>query len=327
MTNSSNMHEAAAALRAGERFVICGHVSPDGDCIGSQLALAEALRIMGKKVTCLLAKADALDYSLMQLPGVEDMVVAKDFMDEFDTFVSVDVPTAKRMGEEAQALHECAERTISIDHHIALEPMSQTCCIDECSPATALMVWDLIKELGVERSAAMATACYVGLMTDTGRFQYQNTNPAALHGAAEMVEAGADASALATLMYQNRSLESMALEERMLAHHQLIVGGQFAYSYLGIADFVDTGATRADAEPLIDVLRCIRGVRVACLLREQENGVRGSLRAKDDTDVAAIAQAFGGGGHKAAAGFTYEGSLDEAVEAIRSAFEKQAEKL
>ena len=327
MTNSSNMQEVVAALKAGERFVICGHVSPDGDCIGSQLALAEALRTLGKTVTCLLAKADALDYSLMQLPGVEEMVVAKVFSDDFDTFVSVDVPTAKRMGEEAQAIHARAKRTISIDHHIALEPMSQICCVDESSPATALMVWDLIKELGVERSSSMAAACYVGLMTDTGRFQFQNTNPTALHGAAEMVEAGADASALATLMYQNRSLESMALEERMLAHHKLIVGGQFAYSYLKISDFVETGATRADAEPLIDVLRCIRGVRVACLLREQENGVRGSLRAKDDTDVAAIAQMFGGGGHKAAAGFTYEGSLDEAVNAVSSALEKLADNL
>ena len=192
--------------------------------------------------------------------------------------------------------------------------------IDEDAPACAMIIWDLLAELGLSRNAEMAAACYVGLMTDTGRFQYQNTNAAALRAAAEMVEAGADPSDLATLMYQNRSAQSMALEERMLSHHELLEGGQFAYSYLNIQDFADTGATRADAEPLIDVLRCLRGVRVACLLREQESNVRGSLRAKDSTDVSEIAGRLGGGGHKAAAGFTFEGSMDDAIEELKVEF-------
>ncbi len=309
--------EIAQDLKARDNFVICGHVSPDGDCIGSQLALAEGLRALGKTVTCLLAKADAIDYSLAHLPGVEDMVIAKDFTSPFDTFIAVDVPLAKRMGEEAAALHAQAAHTITIDHHPSLEAMSDANYIDDAAPACAMIVWNLLAELGVSRTATMASAAYVGLMTDTGRFQYQNTNAAALRAAAEMVDAGADPADLATLMYQNRSPQSMALEERMLANHSVLEGGTCAYSFLTIQDFVDTGATRADAEPLIDVLRCMRGVRVACLLREQDNNVRGSLRAKDETDVSVIAQRLGGGGHKAAAGFTFEGSMEEAIAALK----------
>lgn len=317
MPRSISLAELAAELLTHDNFVLCGHISPDGDCLGSEFALAEALQALGKKTTCLLAKADALDYSLNQLPGIEQAVVAKDYAGDVATFVSVDVPSAKRMGEEAASLHTRAGHTITIDHHVPLEPMSQVNYIDAQSPACALIVWDLIAELGVAPTPTMATCCYMGLMTDTGRFQYQNTNAAALQGAAAMVQAGANPAALSSLVYQNRSLESMALEERMLARKELLGNGQFALSHLRISDFVETGAIRADAEPLIDVLRCIRGVRVACLLREQENNVRGSLRAKDETDVAAIANRFNGGGHKAAAGFTFEGSLDDALAAVR----------
>ena len=325
MTNSSAMQELVVALNERDNFVICGHVSPDGDCIGSQIALAEGLRALGKTVTCLLATADAIDYSLAHLPGVEDMVVAKDYRGSFDTFISVDVPLAKRMGEEAAALHAQAAHTITIDHHPSPEPMSEVNYIDDASPACAMIIWELLAELGVSRTATMASATYVGLMTDTGRFQYQNTNADALRAAAEMVNAGADPADLATLMYQNRSPQSMALEERMLANHSVLEGGQFAYSFLTIQDFVDTGATRADAEPLIDVLRCMRGVRVACLLREQDNNIRGSLRAKDETDVSLIAQRLGGGGHKAAAGFTFEGSMEEAIGALKGELSKLAQ--
>lgn len=318
------MAELAAELLTHDNFVLCGHISPDGDCLGSEFALAEALQGLGKKTTCLLAKADALDYSLSKIPGIEQAVVAKDYTGDVDTFVSVDVPSAKRMGEEAASLHARAEHTITIDHHEPLEPMSEVNYIDKDCPACALIVWDLIAELGVAPTANMATCCYMGLMTDTGRFQYQNTNAAALQGAAAMVEAGANPAALSTLVYQNRSVESMALEQRMLSRYELLEGGQFALSYVTISDFAETGAIRADAEPLIDALRCIRGVRVACLLREQENNVRGSLRAKDETDVAAIAARIGGGGHKAAAGFTFEGSLEAACEKIHAEFAQLA---
>ncbi len=314
------LSEIAQTLLEADDFAICGHVSPDGDCIGSALALAWALRSTGKNVTCLLAKDEPIDYGLRFLPGADQMVPACDYEGGCQTFVAVDVPDASRMGNEAKAFHAQAAETITIDHHISKCPMSRVNYVDADAAAAAIIVWKLIPLLGVEPDERMATCCYAGLLTDTGSFQYQNTSAESLSLAAQMVSAGADPSHVAEEAYQNRSRASIALEKRMLGHIEYPCGGKFAMSYLKRSDFVETNATKADAEPMIDIVRSIRGVRVACMLREQDGQVRGSLRAKDDTDVAVIANRFGGGGHKAAAGFTFKGTLDDAISAMREVF-------
>lgn len=312
--------EIAAELKAADNMVICGHVSPDGDCIGSALGLAWALRALGKHVTCLLAKDEPVEFGLRFLPGFSEMVPAANFDAAFDTFVTVDVPNADRMGPDAKRLHAQARDTITIDHHISDGPMSRVNYVDADAPAAAMIVWKLIPLLGVRPDGRMATCCYAGLLTDTGRFQFQNTSAEALQRAAEMVAAGAEPGDIAREVYQNRSRASIALEKRMLDHIEYHGGGRFVLSYLKRSDMVETNAVKADAEPLIDVIRSIRDVRVACMLREQEGQVRGSLRAKDDTDVSVLAARFGGGGHRAAAGFTFEGSLDQARRAIANIF-------
>lgn len=314
--------EIANALLAADHMLVCGHVSPDGDCLGSALGLAWALRALGKDVTCLLAKDEPVEFGLRFLPGVADMVPACDYTGSYDAFVSVDVPNPDRMGNDAKRLHAQARETITIDHHISNGPMSRVNYVDADAPAAAMLVWDLIPLLGVRPDAAMATCCYTGLLTDTGRFQFQNTTADALKYAAQMVAAGADPADIAREVYQNRSRASIALEKRMLGRIAYHGGGRFAVSYLKRSDFVETGAIKADAEPMIDIVRSIRGVQVACMLREQEGQVRGSLRAKDDTDVSVLAARFGGGGHKAAAGFTFEGTLDRALDAIGGIFDE-----
>lgn len=315
--SSAHLSAVADVLRQAETVVICGHVSPDGDCLGSQLALARALEQLDKKVTCLLAYKDAIDYGLRFLPGIDHMVPAADYKGQFDTFVTVDVPTAERMGEAAAALHARAKHSVTIDHHLSDAPLSHVNYIDASSPATACLIWRLIAELGVVPDKDMATCCYTGILTDTGRFQYQNTTAEVLQIAANVVSCGADPAEIAREVYQSRSRQSLALEQRMLANIELFGDDQFAISHLLRSDFVETGATKADAEPLIDALRSLRGIRVACMLRQQTGGVRGSLRAKDDTDVASIASRLGGGGHKAAAGFTYNGSIEETKAALK----------
>lgn len=310
----------AQRLKAADDIVICGHVSPDGDCLGSQLGLAAALRALGKRVTCLLAKDDAIDYGLKSLPGIEDMVPAADFTGTVGMFVTVDVPTAGRMGEAAARLHASAPATLSVDHHPSAQPLSQRAYVDEDAPACALIIWDLIAHLGVTPDATMATCCYTGLMTDTGRFQYQNTTAESFSAAAAMIDAGAKPAEIAVQVYQNRSRASLSLEARVLKNMEFYGNGAYAISSLMRSDFVEAGAVKADAEPLIDVLRSVRGVRVACILRQQEGGVRGSLRAKDGTDVSVIATQLGGGGHKAAAGFTFVGGMDAARARIVEAF-------
>jgi phosphoesterase RecJ-like protein len=310
----------AERLKSADDIVICGHVSPDGDCMGSQLGLASALRALGKQVTCLLAKDEPIDFGLRFLPGTSDMVPATDFSGRIGLFVTVDVPTTGRMGDAAAKLHASAPATLTIDHHPAEVPLSQANYVDADAPAVALIIWNLIGYLGVTPDADMATCCYTGLVTDTGRFQYQNTTAAAFEAASAMMAAGVDPSVVACSVYQNRSRASLTLEEHVLANMQFFNDGACAMSWLTRKDFDDAGAVKSDAEPLIDVLRSVRGVRVACILRQQDGNVRGSLRAKDDTDVSAIAARIGGGGHRAAAGFTFEGTIEAARARIEQAF-------
>lgn len=305
----------AEALRGRDHFVIGGHVSPDGDCLGSQLALAAALRQAGKECTCVLARDEEPPRDLSFLPGFSGLVPAARYEGPCEVFVAVDVPTVERIGDAAR-LQEKASLTVTIDHHAVPTVMSQLSYTDPDAASTSLLIWELAALLGAERDRVVATCCYTGLMTDTGRFQYQNADPAAFAGAAEMVAAGAEPHVIARPIYQSRTLASIQLEGRNVDHMALSADGSAALSWLSLADFAECGACKADAEPMVDVLRCIEGVQVACMLREQDGEVRGSLRAKDAVDVAAIAREFGGGGHTAAAGFTFHGTLTEAVDAL-----------
>lgn len=310
-TNTDLAH-IAAFLRERDNIVICGHVSPDGDCLGSQLALAAALRSLGKTATCVLVKDEPVDGSLAFLPGIADCVPAAQFTGVVDTFVAVDVPTRDRMGSAASALLDTCTGSVTLDHHAMDTTMTDLVYVDPDVASTTMLVWELAGLLGADRTGDVATCCYAGLVTDTGRFQFQNTNGAALRAASEMVDAGASPSFVATCVYQHRSLASIRLESRAVSRIQFEAEGAAALTYLTLQDFAEEGAIKADAEPIIDVLRSIDSVRIACVLREQEGGVRGSFRAKDDSDVAAIARKLGGGGHRAAAGFTLYCSLDEA---------------
>ena len=301
-------------------FVVCGHVSPDGDCLGSQLALAAALRRLGKRVTCVLVKDEPVEANLLRvLDGAQDLVFAGAYKGAPGAFVGVDVPTRERIGEAACALLDQAPFSFTIDHHAVGATMCDMVYVDPDAASTTMLIWELAGYLGVERTGAVANCCYTGLVTDTGRFQYQNTDERCMRLAAEMVAAGADPASVSREVFQNRTYASMRLEATAIMRAEFSDDGATALGYLTREDFARFGAQKSDAEPVIDALRRIEGVRVACMLREQEDCIRGSLRAKDDTDVSAIARTFGGGGHVAAAGFTLRCTLDDAVAQVRAA--------
>lgn len=318
--SNTTLRAIAEVLRDADDVILAGHVSPDGDCLGSQLALAAALERMGKRVVCVLAKDEPIDANLRFLPGSERLVPASSCEGFSGVFVALDVPNEDRLGEAAASILAGCPVSVTIDHHAAPRRMTKLAYVDPDSPSTTMIVWSLAKELAATDDV-VATCCYTGLVTDTGRFQYQNTSVGAFESAAEMVRAGASPSAVATAVFQNRSLASMRLEALVLDRMLFGAGGQLVVSWLTLEDFASSGAVKADAEPLVNSLRMLSGVRIACMLREQSDGIRGSLRAKDDTDVSVIARALGGGGHKAAAGFTLTCSIDEAVGKVSSALE------
>lgn len=312
--------EVANRLCELDDFVVCGHVSPDGDCLGSQLALAAALRRLGKRVTCVLVKDEPVEANLLRvLDGAQDLVFAGAYKGAPGAFVGVDVPTRERIGEAACALLDQAPFSFTIDHHAVDATMCNMVYVDPDAASTTMLIWELAGYLGVERTGAVANCCYTGLVTDTGRFQYQNTDERCMRLAAEMVAAGADPASVSREVFQNRTYASMRLEATAIMRAEFSDDGATALGYLTREDFARFGAQKSDAEPVIDALRRIEGVRVACMLREQEDCIRGSLRAKDDTDVSAIARTFGGGGHVAAAGFTLRCTLDDAVAQVRAA--------
>ncbi len=313
---NTTLEEIARAFVELDDFVICGHVSPDGDCIGSQLGLAWALKALGKRVTCVLAEDAAVDPSLAYLPGAHDLIKAADYHGHVGAFVATDVPIVSRLGTAA-SLHERASVRFTIDHHEVPTTMAEYTYVYTDAPATGMLVWNLIKLMGLEPTPPMATCLYAALMTDTGRFQYHNTTADALFAAAEMVRAGADPALASREAYQRRTRASLELERRIIENMQGGADGAWVPSRLSRADFDACNAVKADADPLVDVLRSLEGVRVSCILREQDSSVRGSLRAKDPTlDVSTLARTIGGGGHKAAAGFTFEGSLAQARELL-----------
>ncbi len=310
---NTTLSEIAERLATLDDFVICGHMNPDGDCLGSQLALMHALRKLGKRAHCVLAKPDPVPANLAFLPGAADMVAGCDYDGPCEVFVAVDVPTVERVGTAAP-LQAKASVTFTIDHHATPLRMSDYSYTDADSPSASMLVWQVCKLLGSVTPEA-AQCALTGLITDTGRFAFQNTTAQSFAVAAEMMEAGADPVVINREFFQNRTLASIRLEQIVIQKMALHQNGQLAVSNLTKADFAQCGAVKADAEPLIDTLRSINGVRVALILRESGPGeVRGSMRAKDDaTDVAQVARKFDGGGHKAAAGFTFHGSLDQAL--------------
>lgn len=313
---NTTIEEIAEHLRTLDSFALCGHVSPDGDCIGSALGLSHALRMLGKKTTCLLAADASIEPGLRFLPGADELIYAGDYDETPDAFIALDVPTIERI-KDAAVVHDRAGVRITIDHHAVDTTMAELSYTDPDAPACGMLVWDLIRAFGIEPPRESAICCYTALMTDTGRFQYQNTSAEAFRYAMEMVRCGANPADASQNVYQSRSEASFALEAVMLSRLFKDPAGRWAISFVTRDDMERTGAVKSDTETLIDTVRSMAGIQVACILREQEGEVRGSLRAKgDDVDVSVLARRIGGGGHKAAAGFTYKGTLDGALKDV-----------
>ena len=316
---NTTLAEIADVIKSHGSFLIAGHVGPDGDCIGSQLALAHVLNQLGKEVTVTLPSDEPVDSTLVFLPGAQLLTYAeKVHATSWDVFVGVDVPTRERLGESVAALKDLCARSITIDHHAVDTTMCDYVYVDPDVASTSMLIWTLAKLLSERPPVECAQCAYTGLVTDTGCFQFQNVNHDAFIAAADLVSAGADPALTARETMHNRTEASVRLEERIINRMEFFSDGKCVLSWVTKADMQACKAVKSDTDPLINTLRQIQGVRVACVLREQDDVVKGSLRAKDDTDVATIAQSFGGGGHKAAAGFTMYDSIDNAVATLRA---------
>jgi phosphoesterase RecJ-like protein len=301
-------HHAVVALRRASSVVVCAHVRPDGDAVGSVLGLTLALRENGIPAIPTLANVEDPPSTYSFLPGF-GLYVPAEQLEAPDVFVAMDTPTSARLGL-GESLALAAQTVIVFDHHPDGREFGTVNIVDPSASATAQLVWQFAQTLGTP-SADVAECCYVGLVTDTGRFSYANTSALALRDAADMVDAGVIPADIAHHVYQSRTSASLAIESRALSRLTLANGGHVAYAWITDADFAELDVSPEEAEHLPDAIRVIGGIDAVVMLRQHASEVRVNLRSKTGADVGAVAAHFGGGGHRAAAGFTFEGDIDE----------------
>jgi phosphoesterase RecJ-like protein len=317
----------AAALRDHDRFLVTTHENPDGDALGSLLAATLALRALGKDAVMFLNWHAPLpgEYRFMDL---EDLRRELPLDLEDRVLVAVDCANESRLGEETSFLAR-ARSVVDIDHHHDNTRFGDVNLIVPDASSTAEVLRDVLRELDVALTPELAEALYIGLVTDTGRFQYANTTPKALRLAAELVESGADVHKIFQGVYESIQFAKLKLLARALDRAAVHDGGRIVVSWLRREDFAEVGAEEPYSEGIIDFLRAVEGAEVAALIREppRDDGPtrRVSLRASiSDVDVSAIARSFGGGGHKQAAGFSTDATVEEITALIRRQYAEQA---
>ncbi len=321
-SHQTDLTAVADAIRANDRFCVTSHENPDGDALGSLLATHRGLLELGKDSLMVLAGDAPLpaEYRFLELGDVR-----REWPDDIEARVllAVDCAQADRIGPAPPT--ERAKLVLDVDHHHDNTRFGDVNLVVPDASSTAEVVRDVLAELGVRLTPLIAEALYVGLVTDTGRFQYTNTTPKALRLAAELVEAGADVKRVFRGVYESVQFAKLKLLARVLERAQIFEGGRLVVSYLLRDDFDEVGAEEPYSEGLIDYLRAVEGAEMAALIRQppRDEGpaARVSLRANaDELDVSAIARKSGGGGHRQAAGFSSEGTIDEITTFIRREF-------
>ncbi len=309
-TLDGEQQRALALLRAGRRFLLVGHVRPDGDCLGGQGALARGLQALGKHVTILNADPPepAFDYLTRELPYG---VYSGGALPEHDVVALLDFNELSRTGPMAAALERAPSKKLVIDHHpYAGKPWCDACFVDVSASATGLLVWRILRALGAPVDALVARAVFTSLVTDTGWFRYSNTDAETLALASELVALGADPSTLYGKLFQRRPAGEPRALAAVLARLEYFAGGRLAVVEQPLGN---GGAPQLDdGDPLLDLVRSVEAVEVVIYLREIERAsCKLSARSKSAFDVNQLARRFGGGGHVKAAGATIPGRLAE----------------
>src|SRR5919109_423109 len=319
-TTQTDLGTIAEAIMKHDRFLVTTHENPDGDALGSLLAMTLALRELGKDAVMYLFGEVPIpnEYEFMQFAGlqrgpnpeVRDRVV-----------VAVDAANERRLGPQEDMLAQ-APLVIDVDHHHDNTRFGRLNYIDGTASSTGEILRDLFRELGVELTPEIAEALYIAIVTDTGRFQYANTTAKALRLAAELVEAGADVHRVFQGVYENVAFAKLKLIARALDHAQVYEGGRVIVSHLEKSDFDAAGAEEPYSGGIIDYLRAVEGAEIAALIRQPptRDGPtrRVSLRTTaEGVDVSKIARKSGGVGHQMAAGFSSEATVEDITEFIR----------
>jgi phosphoesterase RecJ-like protein len=311
---------AAAALEGASTVALACHVNPDADALGSMLGLSNFLRARGKVTVCSFPNEPfELPRWVSVLPGHETLVPPRDFPKEPGVMVTCDVASMDRLAMLASVAGK-AKTLIWIDHHVSNEGLGTIPLIDPKSSSTCEVVWRLLKEMGGEIPVETATCLYAGLITDTGRFQYEAVTPETLRLGAELRTFPFDHTRLVQALYEDTSIPYLRVLGVALERVTVEPDADLIWSYLTQADLAAAAVHATETDDLIDVIRSAREADVAAVLKQQRDGrFKVSLRSKGGHDVASVASGFGGGGHRLAAGYTSKHGLAETVERLKEA--------
>jgi phosphoesterase RecJ-like protein len=313
-------------LRGAQRFLLATHENPDGDALGSLAGMQLVLAGLGKDAVAYMAPDEfplPYEYRFIQ---IENLVTEPPADLEERTIVFLDCGNIDR--NPADSLKREGAHILNVDHHHDNTQFGTVNLVVPEASCTAEVIWDLTKDLGAELTRPIAEALYVGLVTDTGKFMYENTGPAAHQMAAELIEAGVDVHAIYRRIFEGVPQGKLELLARGLANVERFDDGLLTVTHLSSEDYAATGADASYSEGVVDHLRALEGTAVAGLIRDLpgngEQRRKVSLRATDDrVDVSAIARSQGGGGHRRAAGFSTTMDYPQLVEVLRASLAEQ----
>ena len=330
MVSKDEFQKAVELIGKSSSILLTTHTKPDGDACGSLAAMADVLTALGKKVKLILPPSLPEWYEFLfaeRPPVIGSDVTCRQLIEkqagEFDLIMLIDVNTYNQLPEIAEFLKQNDKPILVIDHHETGDGLGDVELVDSTAAATGLIIFDLLRYAKWQISEKVAWALFVAIATDTGWFQFSNTDSRVHRAGAELIERGVNPTIIYHDLYQNLSPERFKLMTAMLNTVELHFDGRFATQYLLQGDFERTGAAYKDTENLIDECRRIGTVEVAALFVELADGrIKCSLRSKNTVDVCKIAAKFGGGGHKMAAGVHLTGPVENAKRLI---FEKVKE--
>ena len=327
MSQTSDFDSMVHALSEAQSILVVTHESPDGDALGSLLAMKLAAEQLGKDVRAYLTPETGLprEYAFMDL---DDVVREPPGDCEARVLVALDCANARRIGPDDTPLKRAAS-VLNVDHHHDNTRFGDVNLVVDDASSTTEILAELFRSLDVEVTQDIAEALYIGVVTDTGRFQYSNTTPGTLRLAAELLEAGADTQRIFHDLYESVELAKLRLVGRALDNVHVLDEGRLIVSSLTREDFARAGADEPLAEGIIDYLRAIAGTQMVSLIREPP--LDGSLPPRKvslrsttaSIDVSAIAREFGGGGHRQAAGFSTDREVADLREALEEAYRGQ----
>jgi phosphoesterase RecJ-like protein len=306
--------QVAEAIRQRQRFVVVSHARPDGDAIGSSLAMASALRHLGKDVRVL--SRDAVPPPYMVFPGVPEIEIVSQIDDPGDAVIVMECGDVKRPGIEG------IERgyVINVDHHPGNGLYGALNWLDLSAAACGEMVFDLVQELGVSLTYEIALHVYIAILTDTGSFHYSNVTPRTFDICRQCTEAGVEPPAVARAIFDNNNLGRLKLFGAVLSRMQLDASSRIATLYVDQQLARDCGGTYEDTEGLINLPLTVKEIVAVVFFKEVgPDDWRVSMRSKGTVDINAIAREFGGGGHKNASGCSARGDL----ESLRTLFQQK----